>query len=211
MYRRWSPSASVNGGWVGWRGLGPAALRVHLIALCAVNCTRPEPASPNAAVRPAAALRGGRLFERALEQRGQHDLRLGARHARMVAQALQGLLEVGGVACADVQHRAGLPRHRVAGLDLGMALDGLAHLGGRHAALGEERHERVRAPAIAAGVYLRGVAADDAVGLEPVDAPLDGRRGQRDAHPDALERAPGVLAQERNDLAVDVVHWRVIL
>jgi hypothetical protein len=87
-----------------------------------------------------------------------------------------------------------------------VVLDGVAHLGGRHAALAVERHERVRAPAVAARVDLGGVAADHAVGLEPVDAPLDRRRAQRDPQPDALERAPRVLPEQRNDLPVDVVH-----
>ena len=64
------------------------------------------------------------------------------------------------------------------------------------------------APAEAAGIDLRAVAADDAVRLQPVDPPLDRRRAQRDPQADALERAPGVLAEQRNDLPVDVVHRR---
>ena len=105
--------------------------------------------------------------------------------------------------CSD---RARLAGHRVGGLDLGVALDGVAHLGRGHPALAVERHERVRAPAEAAGVDAGRVAADHAVGLEPVDAPLDRRRRQRDAQADALERAPRVLPEQRNDLPVDVVH-----
>ena len=114
----------------------------------------------------------GRLLERPLEQRREHDLGLGAGDARVVAEALERLLEVRGVAGADVEDRARLPGDRVGGLDLGMALDRLAHLGRGHPPLGVERDQRVRPPAEAAGVDLRGVAADHAVGLEPVDPPL---------------------------------------
>ena len=149
--------------------------------------------------------------EGALEQRREHDLRLRAGDARAVAQALERLFQVGGVAGADVHDRARLSRHRVGGLDLGVVLDRVAHLGGRHAPLRVERDERVRAPAVAAGVDLGRVAADHAVGLEPVDAPLDRRRAQRDLQPDALERAPRVLTEQRNDLPVDVVHTEVKL
>ena len=55
-----------------------------------------------------------------------------------------------------------------------------------------------------------GVAADHAVGLEPVDAALD--RGRRQRHPlaDVLEGAAGVLAQQRNDLLVGFVGNRHI-
>jgi hypothetical protein len=87
---------------------------------------------------------------------------------------------VRGVARADVDDRARLARHRVGGGDLGVVLDRVAHLGGRHATLAVQRHDRVRAPAVVARVDLGGVAADHAVGLEPVDAPLDRRRAQRD-------------------------------
>ena len=52
----------------------------------------------------------------------------------------------GGVARADVQHRARLAGHRVGRLDLGVALDRLAHLGGGHPALGVERHEARACP-----------------------------------------------------------------
>ena len=41
--------------------------------------------------------------------------------------------------------------------------------------------------------------------LEPVDAALDRRRRQRHAQPDALERPPRVLTEQRNDLPVDLV------
>jgi hypothetical protein len=124
----------------------------------------------------------------------------------MVADPLERLLQVRGVTRAHVEHRARLARHGVRGGDLGMVLDRLADLRRGHPALAEERHERVRAPAEAAGINARGVAAHDPVGLEPVDPALDRRRAQRDPHPDALEGAPGVLTEERNDLSVDVVH-----
>jgi hypothetical protein len=90
-----------------------------------------------------------------------------------------------------------------------VVLDRIAHLGGRHPALAVERHERVRAPAVAAGIDLGRVAADHAVGLEPVDAPLDRGRAQRDAQADALERAPRILPEQRNDLPVDVIHQAI--
>ncbi len=48
----------------------------------------------------------------------------------------------------------------------------------------------------------RRVADDHAVALEPVDAPLDGGRRQRDALADVGERAPRVLAQQLHDLEV---------
>jgi hypothetical protein len=85
-------------------------------------------------------------------------------------------------------------------------LDRLADLRRGHPALAEQRHERVRAPAEPAGIHARRVTAHDSVGLEPVDPALDRRRAQRDPHPDALEGAPGVLTEERNDLSVNVVH-----
>jgi hypothetical protein len=87
-----------------------------------------------------------------------------------------------------------------------VALDGRTNLGGGHAALAVQRHERVRVPAEAAGVDERRVALQDAVGLEPVDPALDRRRRQRDALADALIGAPGVLTKQRNDLPVDCVH-----
>jgi hypothetical protein len=66
----------------------------------------------------------------------------------------------------------------------------------------EELDERLRAPAEASRIDGGRVAADHAVALEPVDAPLDRRRRQRDALSDVLERAPRVLTQKRNDLLV---------
>ena len=86
------------------------------------------------------------LAERALEQRREHDLGLRAGDARAVAQALERLLEVRGVARAHVHDRARLARDGVGGLDLGVVLDGVAHLGRRHAALAVELDERVRRP-----------------------------------------------------------------
>src|SRR4051812_41494225 len=88
-----------------------------------------------------------------------------------------------------------------------MVLDRVAHLGRRHPALAVQRHQRVRGPAEPAGIHAGRIAADHAVGLEPVDAPLDRRRGQRDAQADALKAAPSVLSEERNDLPVDVIHY----
>ena len=155
---------------------------------------------------PASRSRRRRLLERPLEQRRQHDLRLRAGHPGVVADPLERLLEVRGVTRADAQDRARLARHGVRGLDLGVALDRLADLGGGHPPLAGELDERVRAPAEAARVDGRRVAAHDAVRLQPVDPPLDRRRRQRDPQPDALERAPRVLPEERNDLPVDVVH-----
>src|SRR5205823_6484976 len=73
------------------------------------------------------------------------------------------------------------------------------------AALGRQLDDRLRLPPERAGVDHRRVAADDAVALEAIDPPLDGRSGQRDARADVLERAPRVLAQQRNDLPVDLV------
>ena len=88
----------------------------------------------------------------------------------------------------------------------GWILERLAHPRGGHPPLAEQRDEGLRLPAEAAGVDERRVAAEDAVGLEPVDAPLDRGRAQRDLLADALEGAPGVLAEQRDDLPVDVVH-----
>jgi hypothetical protein len=61
-------------------------------------------------------------------------------------------------------------------------------------------------PSEAAGIDLGGVTADHAVGLEAIHPSLDRGRAERDAHADALERAARVLAEQRNDLPVDVVH-----
>jgi hypothetical protein len=124
----------------------------------------------------------------------------------VVAEALERLLEVRRVPRPHVEHRARLAGDGVGRLDLRVPLDRLAHLGGGHATLRVQRHERVRPPAEAARVDLGGVAADDAVGLEPVDAPLDRRSRQRDPHSDALEGPAGVLPEQRNDLTVDIVH-----
>ena len=66
---------------------------------------------------------GPRLVERALEERREHDLRLRARDAGVVADALERLLQMRGVARAHVEHRARLARDGVGGLDLGMVLD----------------------------------------------------------------------------------------
>ena len=76
---------------------------------------------------------------------------LRAGDARVVADALERLLQVRGVARADVDHRARLARDGVGRLDLGVALDGVADLGRRHPPLAVERDERVRRPAEAAG------------------------------------------------------------
>jgi hypothetical protein len=62
-------------------------------------------------VRPPLSGRG--LLEGALEERGEDDLGLGAGDARVVAEALEGLFEVGGVTRSDVQHGARLAGHRV--------------------------------------------------------------------------------------------------
>jgi hypothetical protein len=63
----------------------------------------------------------------------------------------------------------------------------------------------VRAPPEHPGIDERGIAADDAIGLESVDAPLDRGCAQRDTPADVLERTPCVVSQERNDLLVDLV------
>ena len=98
------------------------------------------------------------------------------------------------------------PGHGVGGGDLGVVGDRRAHLGGGHPPLAEERDERVRAPAHRARVDDRRVGADDAVGLEAVDAPLDRRSAQRDAVADGLKRRARIRSKLRNDLPVDVVH-----
>ena len=98
------------------------------------------------------------------------------------------------------------PGHRVGGGDLGVVGDRRAHLGRGHPPLAEERHQRVRAPAHRARIDDRRVGADHAVGLEPVDAPLDRRRAQRDAVADGLEGRARIRSQLRNDLPVDLVH-----
>ncbi len=54
-------------------------------------------------------------------------------------------------------------------------------------------------------VEHRRVALDHAGLLEAVDPALDGGGAQRDAGADVREGAAGVLAQERNDLLVDLV------
>jgi hypothetical protein len=87
-----------------------------------------------------------------------------------------------------------------------VALDRAADLAARHAPLAVQGHHGVRVPPHRGRVDDRRVGTDDAVGLEAVDPPLDGRRAQRDLAADVLERAPRVLTQQRNDLAVDVVH-----
>ena len=86
----------------------------------------------------------GRLLERPLEQGREHDLGLRAGHAGVVADPLERLLEVGGVPRAHAQDRARLARDGVGGLDLGVALDGLADLGGRPSAP-RRRARRTRA------------------------------------------------------------------
>ena len=43
-----------------------------------------------------------------------------------------------------------------------------------------------------------------------VDPALDRGRTQRDALADVLERAPGVLTKQRNDLLVNPVHWGLV-
>ena len=53
----------------------------------------------------------------------------------------------------------------------------------------------------------RRVAADHPGLLEAVHPALDRRRAERDPRADVLERAPGVLAQQRNDLLVDFVQF----
>ncbi len=94
-----------------------------------------------------------------------------------------------------VEQRARLARDRVrrhhARLALDRALDGV----GRHAALAVEVHERLGVPAEHARVDDRGVAADDPLGLEAVDAPLHRRGAQVHVLADVLERPPRVLAQ----------------
>ena len=147
---------------------------------------------------------------RALEQRRQHDLRLSPHDPRRAADALERLLQVRRVARADVDDRARLARDRVGGADLGVPGDGRAHLGGGHAALAVEGHDRVRRPAQRGRVDDRRVGPQHAVGLQAVDPPLDGRRAQRDALADGLERAARVGPQQRNDLPVDVVHTRIV-
>src|SRR5688500_12276973 len=71
-----------------------------------VNCGTTEGPGP---------LWGRWFLEGALEERREDDLGLRAGDARVVAEALERLLEVGGVARADVDDRARLARHRVGG------------------------------------------------------------------------------------------------
>jgi hypothetical protein len=96
----------------------------------------------------------------------------------------------------------------VSGHHAGLALDGALDRLARHVPLAEQVDERLGVPAEGTRVDRRGVAADDALALQPVHPALDRGRGQVHVAADVLEGAAGVLTQQRNDSAVDLVHPR---
>src|SRR3954451_24238559 len=145
------------------------------------------------------------FLEWALKECRQDDRGARAGDRRRLAEALEDVLEVDRVLRADDEDGARLARHRVGGGDLGMRADRGEDVGAGEAPLGRQLDDRLRLPAEAARVDERREALDDALGAQPVDAPLDRRRGQRDVRADVLERAPGVLAQQCNDLPVCLV------
>ena len=146
------------------------------------------------------------LLDRALEQGRQHDLGLGAEDPRRVAQPLERLLEVLGVARVEVEDRARLAGDRVGGGDLGVAAGGGEDL--RAPASAPRR--RARRPRGSSSPGRRGRAPPSSRGSRRASSSRSTRRLtagalERDPRADVLERAAGVLAQQRNDLLVDLV------
>ena len=69
--------------------------------------------------------------------------------------------------------------------------------------------ERARKGGAGGPVGAGGVPADDAVGLQLVDAAGNGGAGQRDVLGDLLDGHPRVVGQQGKDLAVQIIHSRV--
>ena len=103
---------------------------------------------------------------------------------RASPDALEHQLQPLGVLRLDVQQRAGLAGDRVRRDDAGFALHGALDRLAGDVALAVEVDERLGVPAERLRVDDRRVAEDHAVALEPVDAPLDGGRGQVHVSPD---------------------------
>src|SRR5437588_7006320 len=98
-----------------------------------------------------------------------------------------------------MQQRARLAGHRVRRDHAWLALDGTLDRPAGHLALAIQIDERFGVPAERRRVDDCGVAEDYAVALESVHAALDRRRREVHVTADVLERAPRVLAQQRND------------
>ena len=114
-------------------------------------------------------------------------------------------LEVADVVDLDAQHRVGLARHRDRADDLGDRRSTLSSTSRGDGAVGAvDLGDRLEAEAELADVDHRGVAADHAGGLEPVDAALHRGGREPDLAADVRERSASFLLQQRKDLAIQV-------
>ena len=104
----------------------------------------------------------------------------------------------------DAQDRVGLARHRHRAHDLGDPDDALEHVVRRGAIGAVDLGDRLEAEAELGRVDHRGVAADHAGRLEPVDAALDRRGRQAHLAPDVRERPAPFSLQKHKNLAIHV-------
>ena len=150
---------------------------------------------------------GCQLHSRAMSRR-QDDRRLRPRDLRPRPDPLDGRLEVRDVGRAHVDERVGVAAHRVRRDDLGLTGERLAQRARAHVRRAVDLDERLGVLAERAGVDERGEARDDAGRAQPVDAPLDRRRGEAHALAELGEAQPAVLEQLGDDVAIDLVHAR---
>lgn len=137
-----------------------------------------------------------------LHRRGEDDLR--ARAAKLV-ELVDELVELLRRMEEDLEQHRIIARHAVAFHDIGAFL----HVGIKLRLLlrlhlqGDERLDPV---AHRRSGDLRLIAGDEPGGLQPLDACADRRGGEEHLLGDHLERRARVVLQNRQNLAIDIVH-----
>jgi hypothetical protein len=129
----------------------------------------------------------------------------GTLHKRFGGDSLNHLLEMPDIRRPDVDERIRLAGYRAGVGHFRMTTDGRADLFWRGLPAAEQLHVRLGRPAECGRVDPGGEPGDGTGRAQPVNPPLDGRRGQADLVPDHRVASAGIPNQRGNNPRINLI------